>query len=216
MSIVRILIVDDHDIVRRGLRALIQSQPGWKVCGEAVTGRGAVEKAVQLRPDIVVLDANLVEGSGTETTREILKRVPEAEVLILTMDESPELMRELLEAGARGYVFKSDFDRDLADAITSLSRHHPYCTSKVAHMMLEDYQERQNGLRPNPASPLTPRQREVVRLLAEGKTNKEVAVALNISVKTAETHRAAIMRKMKFDSFSELVRYAVSEHIIGS
>ncbi|MGH9328184.1 MAG: response regulator [Terriglobia bacterium] len=214
MKTVRILIVDDHDIVRRGVRALIQSQPAWQVCGEASTGCYAIEKAEHLKPDIVVLDANLPDISGTETTKEILKRLPGTEVLILTMDESPQLMRELLQAGARGYVFKSDLDHDLAEAITALTQHHPCFTSKVGQMMLDDFRDSQQRSSARTTAPLTERQSEVVRLLAEGNSNKEVASALGISIKTAETHRAAVMRKMGFRSFSELVRYAVSTGIV--
>ena len=216
MKTVRILIADDHDIVRRGIRALFRDQPGWEVCGEAVTGKDAVDKAKRLKPDIVILDANMPEISGIDATREIRREAPHAEVLILTMDEAPQLMRNLLRAGALGYVFKSDFDRDLVDAVTALSQHQPYFTSKVSQMMLEDYQKSQIALRRRSESPLTSRQWEVVRLLAEGKTNKEVADALGISVKTAETHRAVVMRKMGFHSFSELVRYAVSQRIVDT
>jgi DNA-binding NarL/FixJ family response regulator len=215
MAKVRILVADDHDLIRRGIRALFRDQPAWEVCGEAVTGRDVIEKAKRLKPDVVVLDANLPGANGPDVTREILKNVPGTEILILTVDESPQLMRELMQAGVRGYVFKSDFDRDLADAVTALSQHHPYFTSKVAQMMLQDYQRTQESTaRRKRASPLTPRQREVLQLLAEGKTNKEVASALGISVKTAETHRAIIMRNMGFHNFSELVRYAINQRII--
>jgi DNA-binding NarL/FixJ family response regulator len=150
-----------------------------------------------------------------EVTREIVKQVPGTEVLILTMDESPQLMRDLLEAGARGYVFKSDFDRDLVDAVTAVSQRHPYFTSKVSQMMLEDFQRRKTGVdRRAGSTRLTPRQSEIIRLLADGKTNKEVAVALCISVKTAESHRASIMRKLGLRTFSQLVRYAVDEKMV--
>jgi DNA-binding NarL/FixJ family response regulator len=210
----RILIADDHDLVRRGIRALFRDHPEFEICGEALTGRDAIEKTKRLKPDIVILDANLPEVVGTEAARSILKALPKTEILVLTMDESPQLMRDLLHAGARGYVFKSDFDRDLVDAVAALSQHHAYFTSKVSQMMLEDYQR--PSKRPSaPLPTLSARQCEVVRLLAEGKTNKEVATALGISVKTAETHRAAIMRKLGFSSFSELVRYAIRNEIVS-
>lgn len=211
----RILIADDHDLVRRGIRDLFRDRQEWEICGEAATGLEAVEKSKRLKPDIVVLDANMPQMNGAEATREIMKILPDAEVLVLTMDESPQLMRELLQAGARGYIFKSDVDRDLLAAVGSLARHFPHFTSKVAQMMLEDYQKGKSVTQPKPSSaPLTPRQMEVARLLAQGKTNKEVAVELGISVKTAETHRAIIMRRMGFHSFSDLVRYAISTHMI--
>ncbi len=214
MKPVRILIADDHDLVRRGIRALFRDQPSWEVCGEAVTGHDAVEKTKHLKPNIVLLDVNLPEVSGVDAARAILRALPDTEILILTMDESPQLMRELLQVGVRGYVFKSDFDRDLVDAITSLSQHIPYFTSRVSQLMLEDFQKRTAAPGRRTRSGLTPRQWEVVRLLAGGKTNKEVATALRISVKTAETHRINIMRRLDLHSFSELVRYALREKII--
>lgn len=210
----RILIADDHDLIRRGIRDLLRERRDWEVCGEAANGREAIEKARRLKPDVVILDANMPEVTGTEATREIIKNLPDAEVLVLTMDESPQLMRELLQAGARGYIFKSDVDRDLVMAIGSLAKHFPHFTSKVAQMMLDDYQKGKSVLQQKRSAPLTARQAEVARLLAQGKTNKEVAAALGISVKTAETHRAIIMRRMGFHSFSDLVRYAISSHMI--
>lgn len=216
MKPVRILVADDHDLVRRGIRALLQNHAEWQVCGEASTGRNTVEKVKRLKPDVVILDANMPEISGVEAAREIRRNAPETEVLVLTMDESPSLMRSFLQAGARGYVFKSDFDRDLVDAVAAVSEHRPYFTSRVSQLMLEDYQKGRSGSQQKAKTPLTPRQIEVVRLLADGKTNKEVAWALNISVKTAETHRAAIMRKLELQNFSELVRYAMSERLIGA
>lgn len=207
---VRILVADDHDVVRLGIRALLERRPEWEVCGEAVTGPDAVEKTKRLKPDVVVLDANMPELPGADVARQIQAAVPGCEVVILTVDESPELMRDLLQAGARSYVFKSDLSTDLASAVEASSQHGNFFTSKVAQMMYQDYVRRKpsasGGGTPRP---LTSRQREVVRLLAEGKSNKEVASILGISVKTAETHRAKIMRNLQLRSFSELVRYAV-------
>jgi DNA-binding NarL/FixJ family response regulator len=209
---VRILVADDHDVVRRGVRTLLETRPGWKVCGEAANGREAIAKARQLKPDVVVLDATLPDCSGAEVLRDIRQSAPEAEVLILTMDQSPGLMRELLRAGARGYVFKSDLGSDLVTAVDALSNHRQFFTAEVSQTIYHDYFA---GQAEAPSSEgLTPRQREVVRLLAEGKTNKEVAAALRISVKTAEKHRSNIMTRLKLKSFSELVRYAVREEII--
>jgi DNA-binding NarL/FixJ family response regulator len=210
MKKVRILVADDHDVVRLGVRALLERQPEWEVCGEAVTGQDAVEKAKRLEPDVVVLDANMPELAGAEATRQILKAVPGCEVVILTVDESPELMRDLLQAGAHGYVFKSDLSTDLAGAVEALSQHANFFTSKVAQMMYQDYVKAKSSARGvETPRPLTGRQREVLRLLAEGKSNKEVASLLGISVKTVETHRAKIMRNLQLASFSELVRYAL-------
>lgn len=208
----RILVADDHDVVRRGLRVLLEGQPGWEVCAEAVTGREALERVRRLKPDVVVLDVNLPELSGVEVAREVVRTLPQTEVLILTMDESPQMMRDLLRAGVRGYVFKSDLGGDLLQAVDALSKHQHFFTSKVAEMMYQDYVRS-----PSPGSggeSLTARQHEVIKLLALGKTNKEVASALGISVKTAEAHRKNIMSRLKLKAFSELVRYAVRQGII--
>jgi len=215
MRKVRILVADDHDVVRVGVRALLERQPEWEVCGEAVTALDAVEKAKRLEPDVVVLDANMPELTGAEATRQILKAVPGCEVVILTVDESPELMRDLLQAGAHGYVFKSDLSTDLTSAVEASSQHSNFFTSKVAQMMYQDYVKRKPsaGVEGSPR-PLTGRQREVLRLLAEGKSNKEVASALGISTKTIETHRAKLMRNLQLHSFSELVRYAVRRGLV--
>ena len=210
--VVRILVADDHDVVRRGVRTLLETRPSWKVCGEAANGREAIAKARQLKPDVVVLDATLPDCSGAEVLRDIRQAVPEAEVLVLTMDQSPGLMRELLRAGARGYVFKSDVGADLVTAVDALSHHRQFFTAEVSQAIYHDYFSGQAET--GTTEGLTPRQQEVVRLLAEGKTNKEVATALRISVKTAEKHRSNIMTRLKLKSFSELVRYAVREGII--
>lgn len=210
---VRILVADDHDVVRRGVRSLLEIHPGWKVCGEAANGREAIAKARELKPDVVVLDANLPDRSGAEVLRESRQALPETEFLILTMDPSPTLMRELLLAGARGYVFKSDLGSDLVTAVEALSHHRQFFTSEVSQAIYRDYFRPRAG--PRSSEVLTGRQQEVVRLLAEGKTNKEVAVALRISVKTAEKHRSNIMTRLKLKSFSELVRYAVREGMVS-
>jgi DNA-binding NarL/FixJ family response regulator len=207
----RILVADDHDVVRRGLRVLLEGQPGWEVCGEAVTGREALDRVQRLKPDVVVLDVNLPELSGLEVAREVIRSSLQTEVLILTMDESPQMMRDLLRAGVRGYVFKSDLGGDLLHAVEALGKHQHFFTSKVAEMMYQDY------VKSPPAGAgesLTARQHEVIKLLALGKTNKEVASALGISVKTAEAHRKNIMSRLKLKAFSELVRYAVRQGII--
>lgn len=216
MSQLRILIADDHEIVRRGLKALIESQPGWVVEGEAATGRQAVELTRRLRPDIVVLDINMPELNGLEAARQIIKEAADTEVLILTMHDADHLIREVLLTGARGYVLKSDAGRDLIAAVESLRNKRPFFTRKVSELVLEGFLKGagEAPAEQSPSGRLTPREREIVQLLAEGMTNKEVAKALNISVKTAETHRANIMEKLGLKSFSELVRYAVRNHII--
>lgn len=206
----RILLADDHEMVRHGLRALIEDQPGWQVCGEANTGRIAVAKARELKPDIVVMDFTMPELNGMEATRQICAELPRTQVLILTMHESEELVREMLNAGARGYVLKSDAGNALVDALKALADQKPYFTSKISALVLQGY------LNPNTReSPtLTPREREIVQLVAEGRSTKEVADKLGISPKTAETHRTNIMRKLNIHSVSDLVRYAIRNKLV--
>jgi len=215
MKALRILVADDHEVVRKGLLALLQQQPEWQVCGEASDGREAVAKAAELNPEIVVLDIGMPTLNGLEATRQILKTNPETKVLILTLHDSDQLVQDVLNAGARGFLLKSDAARDLVAAVEALRRDKTYFTSKVASMVLEGYLKRVTNTSVAPVrNRLTPREREIVQLLAEGKSTKEVAVALNLSVKTAETHRANIMRKLQFHSVSDLVLYAVRNNIV--
>jgi DNA-binding NarL/FixJ family response regulator len=211
----RIIVADDHDIIRRGLKQLLSAHQGWEVCGEARTGREAVALAEQLKPDIVVMDISMPDLNGLEAARRIRKTLPRIEILILTLHFSDQLVREIVEAGVRAYIMKSDADKDLVSAVEALANHRSFFTSRAADMLLDGFR------RPNAApdaeslrNRLTSREREIVQLLAEGKSSKEVAVALGISVKTAETHRANIMRKLELHSVSELVRYAVRNQII--
>jgi DNA-binding NarL/FixJ family response regulator len=214
MSQVRILVADDHEVVRRGVCALLEGHAGFQVCDEAVDGREAVEKAKRSLPDVVILDIGMPGLNGFDAARQILSVSPDSEVLILTMHESEQVIREVLAAGARGYVLKSDAGRDLIAAVEALSRHKTFFTSRVAEMVLQKYLEGSPEQVKSESTSLTPREREVVQLVAEGRTNKEVATTLNISVKTAETHRTNIMRKLDCHSLSELVRYAIRNKII--
>jgi DNA-binding NarL/FixJ family response regulator len=216
MNTLRILVADDHEVVRRGLCSLLESQPGWQICGEASDGRDLLKKASELRPDIIVLDVAMPNLNGLEATRQILKANPKAKVLVLTLHDSDRLIHEVLTAGASGFVLKSDAARDLVAAVEALRQNKTYFTSKVASMVLNGFLKGGPGAISNgSASPLTGREREIVQLLSEGKSAKEVAVALNISVKTAETHRSNIMRKLGLHSVSELVLYAVRNNIVN-
>ena len=211
---VRILVADDHQVVRTGLRALLESKSGWQVCAEAANGREAVERAGQLKPDVAVLDIGMPLLNGVEATRQIRKLSPQTEILILTMHDSELLIQEVLGAGALGYILKDDADRNLVAAVDALRHHKPYLSSRVSESVSNPSALDGTGFNPSSRSRLTPREREVLQLLAEGKSNKEVAGILGISVKTAETHRANIMLKLDFHSVTELVRYAVRNKII--
>ena len=215
MTPLRILIVDDHAVVRRGVRSLLESQPGWEISGEATTGREAVDMAKRLRPDVVVMDLSLPELNGLDATRQILKDSPRTEILVLTMHHSEELARDVLQAGARGYVLKSDADRSMIAAIESLRQHKLFLTSAVTEFVLDEYVRRADRDDADVGLPaVTPREREIIQLLAEGKSNKEAASTLGISVKTIEAHRANIMRKLRLRSVSDLVRYAIRNKIV--
>ncbi|HVA01851.1 MAG TPA: response regulator transcription factor [Terriglobia bacterium] len=216
MRLLRILIADDHEVVRQGVRAILEAQPGWSIVAESENGLDAVEQAQQTKPDIALLDISMPLLNGLEVTRQILKQRPETQVLILTMHESNELVQDLLAAGARGYILKTDAKRDLVNAVISLSEGRPFFTSKVAEMVLEGYRQRGApvGAEISIGDRLTARERQILQLLAEGKSSKEAAVALNISIKTAETHRANIMRKLDLHSLADLVRYAIRNRII--
>jgi DNA-binding NarL/FixJ family response regulator len=216
MKTLRILIADDHDLMRRGVRTLLEAHPGWEICAEAPTGREAVAKAEELKPDIVILDISMPDLNGLEAARRIRSASPNTEILILSMHYSDQLIRELLEAGVRGYIIKSDSDRDLIIAVETLATHKPFFTPRATEVILGNLQA--PGARAQMPSTirerLTSREREIVQLLAEGKSSKEVASSLCISVKTAETHRANIMRKLQLHTVTELVRYAVRNQII--
>jgi DNA-binding NarL/FixJ family response regulator len=217
MEKLRILLVDDHDVVRRGLRSLVEAQADWEVCGEAATGREAVEKAGRLKPNVVIMDITMPGLNGLEATRQIRKATPGTQVLILTVHESEELLAEALRAGAHACMLKSDAGRELVSAIEALTQGKPFFTSRVAGILLS----RQMGgpwssERIDFAGPhLSAREREVIQLLAEGKSNKEVAALLNLSVKTVQTHRANITRKLNLHSLGQLIHYAIRNGIVA-
>jgi DNA-binding NarL/FixJ family response regulator len=214
VSMLRILIADDHEVARKGIRSILENHEGWEVCGEAKDGREAVECASTLKPDVLLLDIGMPNLNGLDAARQILVISPEARILILTVHDSEQMVREVLAAGARGFLLKSDAGRDLVAAVEALQRRQTFFTSRVAQMMLDGY------LRPHVESDLsghralTPREREVIQLVAEGRTTKEVATALSLSVKTAETHRTNLMRKLDLHSIADLTVYAVRNGIV--
>jgi DNA-binding NarL/FixJ family response regulator len=217
MGALRILIADDHDLMLRGIRTIIESHEGWTICGEVHNGREAIAKASELKPDIAILDISMPDVNGLVAIGKIRKASPNTEILILSVHHSEQLILEILKAGARGYIVKSDSDRDLVLAVEALSRHKPFFTSQATELILRNSATPGRQVTEIPESlrgSLTPREREIVQLLSEGRSSKEVATVLGISVKTAETHRANIMRKLDLHTVSGLVRYAVRNQII--
>lgn len=214
---IRILLADDHDVVRRGLSALLANRADWQVVGEAQNGREAVSLALKLKPNVAVLDLSMPELNGLEATRQIRKEVPETEVLVFSMYESEQFVRDLLAAGARGYVLKSDVTTQLLTAVETVARHKPFFTSEVAERVLEGFLKlgELSGGEGSATGILTPREREIVQLLAEARSNKEVSTILGISVKTVETHRASIMRKLGISSIVDLVHYAIRNNLVS-
>jgi len=219
MKKTRILLVDDHHIVRRGVAGVIgDARPEWEVCGEASTGREAVAAAASLKPDVVVMDISMPDMNGLEATREILKNNPGIEVLILSVHESDQIVHDVLAAGARGYILKQDAGTELIAALEAVRLHRVFFTARVSEVVLSGYLGRAAaGTPPDaPFSRLSPRELQIVQLVAESKSNKEVSNLLHLSVKTVESHRAHIMEKLGIHSVTELVRYAIRNNIVES
>ena len=214
-SAVRILVADDHEIVRRGLRGLLEAE-GYQVVGEAGDGNEAVDLSGRLTPDIVILDITMPRLNGLEAARRIKALSPSTEILILSMHCSEQMVEQVLKSGARGYILKSDAAKSLIIAVDALRAHRPYFTGEVSRQLLDAYLTERG---PEPADGtsgrvLTGREQEIVQLLAEGKSNKEVASLLDLSVKTVETHRSNIMRKLELHSLSDLIHYALRNNLI--
>jgi DNA-binding NarL/FixJ family response regulator len=208
MSVFRILVADDHPIFRFGVSSMLGSHQGWEVCGEAADGRDAVEKCRQLKPDLLILDISMPELNGLDAARQILKHNPDQIILVLTAVDSEQVIRECLEAGVRGWVFKSDAAQDLMTAVETIF------SSRVSDLIMDGYKRHRAGPTPDNVTRLSPREREVVQLVSEGKGSKEIATILNVSLATAETHRSNILRKLRLHSIAELVLYAVRNEIV--
>ena len=217
MDELRVLIADDHDLIRRGVRDLLAARSGWKVVGEACNGADAVRKTVSLRPDVAILDFSMPELNGPGAAAQIAEMVPETGVVVLTMHDSELVMREVLQSGARGLVLKSDADRDLLEAVDAVARKRHFFTTRLSELVLGGYlagPAAKDKVKSKVAQ-LTERECEVVRLLADGMSSKEAATRLQISIRTVESHRINISRKLGFNSIAKLVRYAIRNGIVA-
>jgi DNA-binding NarL/FixJ family response regulator len=212
MKPLSILIADDHEVVRRGIRTLLEARPEWKICGEAATGREAAEKTKQLRPDLVLLDLTMPEVDGLQAIHKILDARPSTKILVLTMNDSGEMASKVLAAGASGLVLKSDAARDLVRAVQSVERDQPFLSPAVTRLII-GHLAKTSAPGPSPGN-VTPRELEVLKLLALGRSNKEVATALDISAKTVDAHRSNIMRKLNLRTYSDLIQFAIRHQII--
>ena len=215
MKNLRILIADDHELVRRGARGVLHSRPGMRVVGEAANGREAVEKAVKLKPDVAVVDISMPDLDGLQVIRQIREEVPNTKVLVLTMHESDQMVQLALDAGANGYILKSDLTKCLAKAVRAIADGKRFLTPKVSEIVLDGFLKTrsEHQQRGRAGARTTPREIEIIRLLAEGKTNKEIAALLGITVRTVETHRSKIMLKLGLHSLAELIHYAMRHGI---
>lgn len=202
---IKILLADDHTIVRQGLKLILASQPDIEVVGEAANGREAVDLAAKMKPDIVLVDVAMPELNGIEATRRMVEANSRLKILVLSMHKEPVYVREILRAGARGYILKDAIDTELISAVRSVARGDGYISPAVSGALLSDYRKDVN----DPVDLLSNREREVLQLIAEGKTNKEIAAKLNLSVYTVDSHRGKIMEKLNLHSTGELVRFAL-------
>jgi DNA-binding NarL/FixJ family response regulator len=212
----RILIADEHEIVREGLRVMVERERGWEVCGVAGSGTEAIDLAQKLKPDTIILDSKIPKAGGLEVLKQIRRVVPETEILVLSASASDDLIEQVLEAGVKGYVRKADAGRLLVPALKSLQNHKTFLTEETSAPLFSRLLTSGGGERKDSSTneTLTAREKEIVRLLAEGKSNKEIASALGISIRTGETHRAALMRKLRLNSLAAVVRYAIRTGMI--
>ena len=210
MKRIRILLADDHAVVRQGFKMILGAQPDMEIVGEAGNGREAVELAEQIKPEVIVMDVSMPELNGIEATRRLGESTPHTRVLALSMHKDSVYVREILRAGARGYILKDSVAADLVSAVRSVAAGEGYISPQVSTAVLDDYRRHVT----NPIDLLTSREREVLQMLAEGKTNKEIATVLNLSVYTVDAHRGRIMEKLNLHSINEMVRFAVRNGLV--
>jgi len=212
---IKVLLADDHDLMRQGIRALLETHPNISICAEATNGAEAVEKAVEYKPDVVVLDVTMPKMSGLDAARMIRDKVPGTQIVMFTVHDTTEMVREILEAGAHGYILKSDASTQLAAAIEAVAKKDLYFSAGVSGVVMDSITRSfDNNPRTFVDVPLTPRETDVVKMLANGKSNKEIARSLFISVRTVETHRRTIHRKLKITSLADLVRFAIRHDLV--
>jgi DNA-binding NarL/FixJ family response regulator len=217
MDKIRVLIAEDHETTRAGIRYIVNTMAGWEVCGEASNGREAIDLAIELKPAVVVMDMNMSVLNGLEATRQIRRQCPQIEVLAFTGIEEEKIIHQMFEAGAKGYILKTDKCETIQAALQALAQHKSFFTTKVGEVLFAKFLHGKENVSTGPEpGRLTAREREIVQLVAEGGTNKTVATSLGISIKTVETHRAAIMKKLELDSVADLVRYAIRNNIIAA
>lgn len=214
MKPLSILIADDHAVVRRGLRALLETQPGWRVCAEARNGNEAVGEAQRLKPELAILDIGMPELNGLQATARIRKAVPHTRVLILTMHSDEDLVEATVKAGAHGYLLKSDAEQDLIAAVDALMHNRTFFTPTASEVVLHGLSEPRGATSESRGDLLTDREQEILQLLAEGRSNKEAATKLGISTRTVENHRASIKKKLRCRSMADLVRCAIRKRIV--
>ena len=215
MKKLRILIADDHEVVREGLRRMVETEPDWEVCGAAADGREAVALATELNPDVVIVDMTMPELDGVQVIRQIKRALPQTEILVFSAHESESIIAEVFAAGAKSYIRKADAGPYLISALRSLQEHKPFFTDEISEVLFSRFLTGAGSKQDSASNEsLTTREREIVRLLAEGKSNQAAALALGVSIRTIETHRATVMRKLRVDSLAGLVRYAVRNGIV--
>lgn len=218
MGSLRLLVADDHEVFRAGVRSLLEVQPGWQVVAEAADGYEAVAKVAETRPDVALLDIGMPLLNGLEAARQIVQSGARTKILMLTVHDADAMINRVLETGVRGYLFKTDAARDLVNAVRALQYDNTFFTAKVAEIVLTSFMNSsaRTYAGESLSGRLTPRQSEIIQLLAEGRSTKEIATFLNISVKTAETHRANLMRRLNCHSVAEVIRYALRNQIIDA
>lgn len=213
MKSIRIVIADDHAVVRRGMRVLLESQPGWTVIGEASSGAEAIRTVTRLKPDICIFDYSMPEMTGLEASEALLEDIPDLKILILSMHDSEKIIERALGVGVYGYILKSDAERDVIDAVRALSESKPFFTSAAGALILRRMKRPAGRNRKTPQE-LSLRERQIVKQIAEGRSNKQIATSLHLSVRTVETHRANIGQKLGLSSVPELVKYAIRNHLV--